>query len=201
MAGDLSDVRKELDLYTVFVVNGLCARSKYDLGNGMSIDGLIFPDIGITKILPGIVDKIIESYRGILSEICQNNGNLDYKRIRGIDITNVVTWYRRIAIGLDVARLKLKKDSSLLHKTEPDLREALRDLDREKEVFDHALAVADGYDFNHPKTVRGVFRWLMDLTLDGEISYILSVKGENETSETSVFGELLTENRVGLGYA
>jgi len=125
------------------------------------------------KIEINIGEEIIDFYLNSLADFCQKGDNPStHGETVYCDADIVELLNERINLGRHVVKSKVDQNPSVLDvENKEELKEFLRDHERENMVIKKAAEVAGRYNF--PKEVaEKYFRWIIDKTLEIEIEYL-----------------------------
>jgi chorismate mutase len=207
---DISNIRQRLDKYTESIVKGIKERSELLLNSGLCTDNYYSLNLFMMDYLdPAFGKKIIDIYRKVPPKVCSQGDNPDeYNKVREIDAANIELLYLRVyETGREIAESKLETEPSLLYVTdEKTLRNILGDEKREQQVIDDAVGWAKESRLSNEQAIRGLFREIMDLTMDAEIGYFKEMQKKapkQENSKASAWGNTTPAkiNRTGWGFS
>ncbi len=184
MAIDISDLRVRIDQMTANIISGLKDRYRYKLNKGVFteevtngktwFDYRLFTEQKRRKMRIDIGERIIQFYRAMLPEFCEKGEEREaYGKTAKCDVNNVMLYNERvIGIGRLIAESKLQQNQEMINLSDAEIRKTLVSPEREKQVIEDAVRLAERYKLHKPEFIRKFFRGLIDLTVDAEVEYI-----------------------------
>ncbi|MFA5125817.1 MAG: hypothetical protein WC462_02325 [archaeon] len=131
---------------------------------------------GIPPVRIDFSKRIIEAYKKILVDLCEHTEDrATYGETTKQDVENILLYNERIiGVGEQVAGYKMQKNPNLIKLKDPEkIRKELVVVEREKEVINKTLAVAEKYELKNSSSVKKFLTELINITTDAEIQMIL----------------------------
>ena len=165
---NIKTIRNEIDLINEQIIIGLKKRSNFPL-NLKTFNQA--PKEGIEK-------EIIESYKKILSKICENREDEStYNASMKIDAEHILLYKKRVIIlGEQVAEYKLSQNPSLsnLNKTK-EIEKQLIVPQREKELISNAVKLSEKYKIKNIDSVKSFIKDIIKLNTKVQVQKILNM--------------------------
>lgn len=139
---------------------------------------------GIKQEPVDVSREIIALYKEILLELCEKKEDKStYGETTKMDVDNILLYTERIVgLGEQVAGYKMQQNPIILKLTKAeDIRKQLVNLEREKEVIDKTVAIAQKYGITNTNAIRKFTQKIIDITTEVEIKRILSKRKEKNT--------------------
>jgi len=138
----------------------------------------VIPNVGLMHVAPpvDIGRRIVDMYKSAVIGLCKPGEQPEeYGRLAKLDVTICQDIHERVTyFGQLVAKIKSEDNPSILKLNAGDLRVALRDSEREKNVVAYAIDCAKRYDSLRVQPIEEMFRALIEMTVDVEVGYVLA---------------------------
>ncbi len=124
-----------------------------------------------------ISNQVVQSYYAALEYLCKPGEQPDkYGEVVKLDVSNVLLMNERaVELGRLIADAKLEKEPKLRDCAPEELRERLRDEERERQVIAEAVRYGTALGL-HTDHVWRFFKELIAMTLDVQVKYIEHAK-------------------------
>lgn len=173
-----------------FAIEGLQAYhaslGRFDYADQFPVLNLQLPESRVTRIqtkptLPKIEintgEPLINFYQSLIAKYClPGNDPNSYGETAYIDADLIQLIHERINIGRLVAEIKAAKDPSVkdMKSDRAMLLTKLQDTAREQALLEKVGLISNSYGLN-PSMTGEAFRWIMDQTLDLEVTYLQQI--------------------------
>ncbi|MFA5931573.1 MAG: hypothetical protein WC821_04660 [archaeon] len=144
--------------------------SKSKVKSPAKVEGIKQEPVDVSK-------EIIALYKEMLFELCEHKEDkATYGETTKMDVDNILLYTERIVgLGEQVAGYKMQQNPTILKLTKSeDIRKHLVNLEREKEVIDKTVAIAQKYGITNTNAIRKFTQKIIDITTEVEIKRILS---------------------------
>lgn len=169
-----------------FAIEGLetyhASLGRFDYSDQYPVLGPTLPSSGVERVdktspLPkldiNISDELIHFYKDLVSKHCKPGDDPNsYGETVYLDADLIHLINERINIGRYVAEAKVKNDPSICEdRNKNHLITKLKDKTRETSLIEKVRNTAQKYELS-PNMAEEAFRWIIDETINVEVSYI-----------------------------